>query len=234
MQSIWSLFGKPNFSNGSISTAFLKSIRRFSDVRKIDGLLPASQHGMEEIVRPDGELATEDFSIGKTEMLFDDEFSLFGINPRKIQKVKKVMLEKPPQVFKPPKIDKLGRAYGTGKRKTAIAQVWIKEGNGVFIINGKPMVDYFLRQSLQSQIVLPFAVTQTASQFNVSCHVKGGGLSGQAGAVSLGLSRALENFIPSNRPSLKKEGLLTRDSRIVERKKPGQKKARKKFQWVKR
>lgn len=132
-----------------------------------------------------------------------------------------------------PVIDEQGRAYGTGRRKTSVARVWIKEGSGQFIVNHKSFVDYF--QPVQREHTLSaFLASRTAGAFDVWCTVKGGGMSGQAGAVRLGISRALEAFNPSLRPSLKAAGMLTRDSRRVERKKPGQKKARKKFQWVKR
>ena len=135
--------------------------------------------------------------------------------------------------LKQPVIDEFGRAYGTGRRKTSVARVWVKDGSGVFIVNDKEFVDYF--QPLQRMHVLEvFQASKTAGLFDVWCTVKGGGISGQAGAVRLGISRALEAFNPSLRPSLSRAGMLTRDSRRVERKKPGQKKARKKFQvfWI--
>ena len=131
--------------------------------------------------------------------------------------------------MKQPVIDEFGRAYGTGRRKTSVARVWVKDGSGVFIVNDKEFVDYF--QPLQRMHVLEaFEASKTAGLFDVWCTVKGGGMSGQAGAVRLGISRALEAFDPNLRPSLSRAGMLTRDSRRVERKKPGQKKARKKFQ----
>ena len=132
-------------------------------------------------------------------------------------------------VLKQPVIDEFGRAYGTGRRKTSVARVWVKDGSGVFIVNDKEFVDFF--QPLQRIHVLEaFQASKTAGLFDVWCTVKGGGISGQAGAVRLGVSRALEAFNPTLRPSLSRAGMLTRDSRRVERKKPGQKKARKKFQ----
>ena len=132
-----------------------------------------------------------------------------------------------------PIIDELGRSYGTGRRKTSVARVWIKDGSGQFIVNDKQFIDVF--QPVQREHILEaFLASNTAGLFDIWCTVKGGGINGQAGAVRLGISRALQNFDPSLRPPLKSAGLLTRDSRRVERKKPGQKKARKKFQWVKR
>jgi small subunit ribosomal protein S9 len=132
-------------------------------------------------------------------------------------------------IFKEPTIDELGRAYGTGRRKTSVARVWIKEGSGEFIVNDREFVNYF--QAWQRMHALEvFQASKTAGHFDVWCTVKGGGLSGQAGAIRLGISRALEAFNPSLRPILSQAGMLTRDSRRVERKKPGQKKARKQFQ----
>jgi small subunit ribosomal protein S9 len=132
-----------------------------------------------------------------------------------------------------PIIDELGRSYGTGRRKTSVARVWIKDGSGQFIVNDKQFIDVF--QPVQREHILEaFLASNTAGFYDVWCTVKGGGINGQAGAVRLGISRALQNYDPALRPPLKAAGLLTRDSRRVERKKPGQKKARKKFQWVKR
>ena len=132
-----------------------------------------------------------------------------------------------------PIIDEFGRAYGTGRRKTSIARVWVSRGSGQFIINTKNLVHYF--QPIQrSHILSSFIASKTAGIFDVWCTVKGGGISGQAGAIRLGLSRAIQAFDPSYRNLLKSSGMLTRDARVVERKKPGQKKARKKFTWVKR
>lgn len=131
------------------------------------------------------------------------------------------------------KCDKFGRFYATGRRKTSSARVWIREGSGEFVVNDKPFIEYF--QSLQREHILTsFLASKRAGYFDVWCTVKGGGMSGQAGAVRLGICRALEIVDPTLRPPMKRLGLMTRDSRRVERKKPGQKKARKKFQWVKR
>lgn len=131
-------------------------------------------------------------------------------------------------------VDEQGRAYGTGRRKDAVARVWIKPGTGKVIVNGRDQTVYFARQTQQLILNQPFLIVNSVGQFDVMCTVKGGGLSGQAGAVRHGISRALENFDPEMRPALKKAGMLTRDSRIVERKKVGKHKARRTKQWAKR
>tara|TARA_B100000989_G_C19344960_1_gene386601 strand:- start:187 stop:675 length:489 start_codon:yes stop_codon:yes gene_type:complete len=133
-----------------------------------------------------------------------------------------------------PKIDTLGRSYATGRRKESTARVWVKRGTGKIYINGKEMVNYFARPVLQMQLNFVFEVTERKDQFDVIATVKGGGLSGQAGAVRHGLSRALSLFEPDLRKPLKISGMLTRDSRVVERKKYGKAKARKSFQFSKR
>ena len=133
-----------------------------------------------------------------------------------------------------PKIDTLGRSYATGRRKESTARVWVKRGTGKISINGKEMVNYFARPVLQMQLNFVFDVTERKDQFDVIATVKGGGLSGQAGAVRHGLSRALSLFEPDLRKPLKTAGMLTRDSRVVERKKYGKAKARKSFQFSKR
>ena len=133
-----------------------------------------------------------------------------------------------------PKIDELGRAYATGRRKNAVARVWIKRGNGKLTVNGREGKVYFARPVLQMVINQPFVVADRADQYDIFCTVKGGGLSGQAGAVRHGISRALTYFEPDLRTVLKKGGFLTRDSRVVERKKYGKAKARRSFQFSKR
>ena len=133
-----------------------------------------------------------------------------------------------------PKIDTLGRSYATGRRKESTARVWVKRGTGKILINGKEMISYFARPVLQMQLNFVFDVTERKDQFDVIATVKGGGLSGQAGAVRHGLSRALSLFEPDLRKPLKTAGMLTRDSRVVERKKYGRAKARKSFQFSKR
>jgi small subunit ribosomal protein S9 len=133
-----------------------------------------------------------------------------------------------------PKVDDLGRSYATGKRKDAIARVWIKPGAGRVTVNGRDQDTYFARPVLRMIINQPFEVTERKGQFDVVCTVKGGGLSGQAGAVRHGISKALTYFEPGLRGALKKEGFLTRDARVVERKKYGRRKARRSFQFSKR
>jgi len=123
-------------------------------------------------------------------------------------------------------VDALGRSYATGKRKDAVARVWIKPGSGKVTVNGKEMNAYFARPVLQMILAQPFTVAGVSGQFDVVATVKGGGLSGQAGAVKHGVSKALQLYDPSLRPALKAAGFLTRDSRVVERKKYGKAKAR--------
>jgi small subunit ribosomal protein S9 len=130
--------------------------------------------------------------------------------------------------------DALGRSYATGKRKDAVARVWIKPGSGKVVVNGKAMDVYFARGVLQMVIGQAFTVAGVAGEFDVMATVKGGGLSGQAGAVKHGISQALTLYEPSLRPALKAAGYLTRDSRVVERKKYGKRKARRSFQFSKR
>ena len=132
------------------------------------------------------------------------------------------------------KLDSLGRAYSTGKRKNAIARVWIKPGSGKFTINGKDQEQYFARPVLRMMIAQPLVVTERETQFDVICTVEGSGLSGQAGAIRHGLSHALTHYEPELRKVLKPHGFLTRDSRVVERKKYGRAKARRSFQFSKR
>ena len=130
--------------------------------------------------------------------------------------------------------DEFGRSYATGKRKNAVARVWIKPGNGGIEVNGRDSPVYFARPVLRMLINQPFVATDRLGQFDVWCTVEGGGLSGQAGAVRHGISRALTFYEPGLRPLLKHGGFLTRDSRVVERKKYGKAKARRSFQFSKR
>ena len=139
-----------------------------------------------------------------------------------------------PDVQIEPKIDSLGRSYATGRRKESTARVWVKRGTGSITVNGKKMIEYFARPVLQMQLNFVFDIAERKDQFDVIATVKGGGLSGQAGAVRHGLSRALSIFEPDLRKPLKAAGMLTRDSRVVERKKYGRAKARKSFQFSKR
>ena len=130
--------------------------------------------------------------------------------------------------------DSLGRSYATGKRKESIARVWLSRGNGKITINGLDCNDYFVRDVLKMLINEPFSLLSIEGQYNINCTVRGGGLSGQAGAIRHGISKALSLFEPGLRCQLKAAGLLTRDARTVERKKYGHKKARKRFQFSKR
>ena len=132
------------------------------------------------------------------------------------------------------KLDKFGRAYATGKRKNAVARVWIKPGRGKMTVNDKDFVHYFARPVLQMLLKQPLSTAARLDQYDIVATVKGGGLSGQAGAVRHGISKALTYFEPELRGVLKKGGFLTRDSRVVERKKYGKMKARRSFQFSKR
>jgi small subunit ribosomal protein S9 len=131
-------------------------------------------------------------------------------------------------------VDAKGRAYATGRRKDAVARVWLKPGKGLVTVNGRDQSVYFARQTQRLILNQPFLIANRVGQFDIVCTVKGGGLSGQAGAVRHGISRALQNFEPELRGVLKKAGMLTRDSRVVERKKVGKHKARRSKQWAKR
>ena len=137
-------------------------------------------------------------------------------------------------VVREPKIDKQGRSYATGKRKNAIARVWIKPGKGTITINGRDQEVYFARPVLRMMIAQPLEVTDRTGQFDIDVSVQGSGLSGQAGAVRHGISKALTYYEPGLRAVLKPHGFLTRDSRVVERKKYGKAKARRSFQFSKR
>ena len=157
----------------------------------------------------------------------------------KAEEAKKEAPAKDDQVEKVPeprvqKLDAQGRAYATGRRKDAVARVWVKPGSGKVTVNGRDQANYFARQTQRLVLNQPFLIVNSVGKFDVVCTVKGGGLSGQAGAVRHGISRALENFDPELRPALKKAGMLTRDARIVERKKVGKHKARRTKQWAKR
>ena len=139
-----------------------------------------------------------------------------------------------PAAPREPVRDQHGRAYATGKRKDAVARVWVKAGSGKITVNSKPMNEYFARPVLQMIVMQPIIAANRSDQFDVMATVAGGGLSGQAGAVRHGISKALTHYEPTLRPVLKKGGFLTRDSRVVERKKYGKAKARRSFQFSKR
>ena len=132
------------------------------------------------------------------------------------------------------KVDKQGRAYATGKRKDAVARVWLKPGTGKITVNGRDQAVYFARPTLRLVINQPFDVAERRDQYDVVCTVAGGGLSGQAGAVKHGIAQALSHYEPALRTAVKQAGFLTRDPRVVERKKYGRAKARRSFQFSKR
>jgi len=142
-----------------------------------------------------------------------------------------VQLEAP---LREQQLDKHGRAYATGRRKDAVARVWLKPGSGKIVINGREQEVYFARPSLRLVINQPFGLTERVGQYDVIATVKGGGLSGQAGAVLHGIAQALSRYEPALRTTVKRAGFLTRDSRVVERKKYGRAKARRSFQFSKR
>ena len=144
------------------------------------------------------------------------------------------VLQPVPEAARESQIDAFGRAYATGRRKNAVARVWIKPGTGKVTVNGREGAIYFARPVLRMMIAQPFGVTNRLGQFDVVATVTGGGLSGQAGAIRHGISRALTNYEPGLRPALKAGGYLTRDSRMVERKKYGKSGARRSFQYSKR
>src|SRR5687767_1360582 len=137
-------------------------------------------------------------------------------------------------VLREQQLDKYGRAYATGRRKDAVARVWLKPGTGKIEVNGRDQSIYFARPSLRLVINQPFGVTDRVGQYDVVATVKGGGLSGQAGAVKHGIAQALSRYEPALRTAVKREGFLTRDPRVVERKKYGRAKARRSFQFSKR
>jgi len=137
-------------------------------------------------------------------------------------------------VLREQELDKYGRAYATGRRKDAVARVWLKPGSGKIVVNGRDQEVYFARPTLRLVINQPFGITERAGQYDIIATVKGGGLSGQAGAVLHGIAQALSRYEPVLRTTVKRAGFLTRDSRVVERKKYGKAKARKSFQFSKR
>jgi len=132
------------------------------------------------------------------------------------------------------KVDPSDIKYATGRRKKSIARVWLKKGTGIVLVNGKKVVDYFKKPNLQTAVFRPLSLTQKENEVDLNCLVRGGGTSGQAGAIIHGISRALVDLDPSLKKILKKEKLTTRDSRAVERKKYGHRKARRSFQFSKR
>jgi small subunit ribosomal protein S9 len=155
-----------------------------------------------------------------------------------IQSLDQLSTLKPAVAPEPPKyvqkLDKQGRAYATGKRKDAVARVWVKPGSGTIVVNTRALETYFARPVLRMVIQQPLVAANRTGQYDISCTVSGGGLSGQAGAVRHGISKALMAYEPDLRGVLKRGGFLTRDSRVVERKKYGKAKARRSFQFSKR
>lgn len=158
--------------------------------------------------------------------------ALEAMRAKKAQKERWIQNSRPP--VRVSEIDERGRAYGRGSRKTAHARVWIQPGEGEIVVNRKDYLTYFPRESDRDHILGPFVASQTCGKFDVTAMVHGGGLTGQAGAIRLGLARALEKYNPDYRPPMKRHGFLTRDPRMVERKKVGRVKARKSPQWVRR
>ena len=163
----------------------------------------------------------------KSEVVSDLSVALKTLKSEDVVSVGKTKKEKPVK-------DSLGRVYSTGKRKTSVARVWIKAGNGKIVVNKKGYEEYFRRPVLQMIVNQPFSVVNRVGSYDVMATIQGGGLSGQAGALKHGISKALSLFEPELRPLLKKAGFLTRDSRVVERKHYGHKKARRSFQFSKR
>lgn len=151
-----------------------------------------------------------------------------------LEDLKQISADAEEEALAQPKLDAYGRAYATGRRKDAVARVWLKRGRGEITVNGRDITTFFARPTLRMVINQPFAVTDRNGQFDVMCSVNGGGLSGQAGAVRHGISRALCRYEPALRSMLKVNGFLTRDPRVVERKKYGRAKARRSFQFSKR
>lgn len=158
--------------------------------------------------------------------------ALEAMRTREAQKKRWIENSKPP--VRVSEIDERGRAYGRGSRKSAQARVWVQPGGGEIVVNRKDFVSYFPRESDRDHILGPFVASQTCGKFDVTVSVNGGGLTGQAGAIRLGLARALEKYNPDYRPPMKRHGFMTRDPRMVERKKVGRVKARKSPQWVRR
>lgn len=198
-------------------------------VNIFDGDYEDDSDGEEDAFESDSEEERSNMSKADRQMLEDAkrEDDLY-------EQRKKRWMELTKPVVRVSKIDERGRSYGRGSRKTAHARVWIQPGMGEVVVNRRPFEDYFPRDWHREQILLPMVATETCGDFDIQCHVEGGGLSGKAGAIRHGLARALQNYNPNYRPPLKRLGLLTRDPRKVERKKIGKIKARKSPTWVRR
>ncbi|XP_020584748.1 uncharacterized protein LOC110027594 [Phalaenopsis equestris] len=212
-QELLATLNGPNRAFGDLIAAsgitedMIDSLILLKDVRGIQGLPPLSE--------------IEDKAIAK----LNATSSRAEVERKKQEEISKARVRK---------VDEKGRAYGTGRRKCSVARVWVQPGDGKFIVNDKQFDAYFPILDHRADLLRPFTVTNTLGLWDVTCTVKGGGVSGQVGAVRLGISRALQCWEPGFRPYLKSAGFLTRDPRAVERKKPGKAKARKSFQWVKR
>ncbi|KAL0918005.1 hypothetical protein M5K25_013120 [Dendrobium thyrsiflorum] len=212
-QELLATLNGPNRAFGDLIAAsgitedMIDSLILLRDVRGIKGLPPLSE--------------IEDKAIAK----LNATSSRAEVERKKQEEITKARVRK---------VDEKGRAYGTGRRKCSVARVWIQPGDGNFLVNDKQFDTYFPILDHRADLLRPFTVTNTLGLWDVTCTVKGGGVSGQVGAVRLGISRALQSWEPGLRPYLKAAGFLTRDPRAVERKKPGKAKARKSFQWVKR
>lgn len=173
--------------------------------------------------------------LGQSDRRLADSLSELALLARSYRAMPESSLRSPSAApLREQKLDRYGRAYATGKRKNAVARVWLKPGTGKIVVNGRDQEAYFARPTLRLLINQPFGVAEREGQYDVNCTVKGGGLSGQAGAVKHGISQALTMYEPVLRPRVKAAGFLTRDSRTVERKKFGKAKARKSFQFSKR
>ena len=183
----------------------------------------------EEEVMSESDVASDISQNTETDAVVDQVTSGSGLEALGALKA-----EESPAIVREPVIDKFGRAYATGKRKNAIARVWIKPGPGKITVNGRAVEKYFARPVLRMMIAQPFDTAERNETYDVVCTVTGGGLSGQAGAVRHGISKALTYYEPTLRPVLKKGGFLTRDPRVVERKKYGRAKARRSYQFSKR
>ncbi|XP_012083355.2 30S ribosomal protein S9, mitochondrial isoform X1 [Jatropha curcas] len=190
-----------------ITDAMLDSLIALKDFEGVEGLPPLSE--------------IEDMRYGKSTR----KSTRAEIERQKQEEVAKARVRQ---------VDEKGRAYGTGRRKCSVARVWVQPGSGKFSVNDKEFDVYFPMLDHRAALLRPFSETKTLGLWDVNCTVKGGGVSGQVGAIQLGISRALQSWEPDLRPPLRNAGFLTRDPRVVERKKPGKAKARKSFQWVKR
>ncbi len=195
----------------------------------------------DEAIEEDPFATDEDWELAPTEESVDDDegtTSTLGAEALKAHQEEEAKRQRWIENAKPPvrvqEIDERGRAYGRGGRKTSTARVWIQPGEGLVTVNRREFLDYFGRESDRELILSPFVATKTCGKFDVTVTVEGGGITGKAGAIRHGIARALEKYNPDYRPPMKRLGFMTRDARMVERKKIGLKKARKAPQWVRR